>query len=75
MYKPASEIFPVAALPSAVPLTLQLTAGELAPVTVAANCAVPPSITVALCGETVTVTGLGGLGLIGEAPVNPHPAA
>jgi hypothetical protein len=72
-YKPELEIVPVAALPPAVPLTLQFTALELAPVTVAVNCAVPPSITVALCGSTITVT-LGG-GLSVDPPVNPHPAA
>src|SRR5690348_8086373 len=72
-YKPELEIVPVAALPPAVPLTLQFTALELAPVTIAVNCAVPPSITVALCGSTTTVT-LGG-GLSADPPVNPHPAA
>ncbi len=60
VYNPPAEIVPVAALPPATPFTLQFTAAELAPVTVAVNCTVAPSITVAFCGEMVTIT-LGGV--------------
>lgn len=75
VYKPALEIVPLAALPPAIPLTLQFIAVELVPVTVAVNCAVPPNITVALCGAMVTLTLLGRFGFNDDAPVNPHPVA
>jgi len=42
------------------PLAVQLTAVLLLPVTVSVNCLVPPELTVAVVGETVTDTDCGG---------------
>lgn len=60
VYRPEEEIVPVTEFPPATPLTLQFTAPELAPVTVAVNCCVWPSGTEAVAGCTVTVTFGGG---------------
>src|SRR5487761_1031558 len=59
--------------PPTAPLTLQFTALELAPVTVAVNCCVWPRGTEAVAGCTVTVT-FGG-GFDEEEPVRPQPEA
>ena len=75
VYRPVLEIVPVAALPPAIPSALQFTAVELAPVTVAVNCSVPPKVTIALCGAMATLTLLGRFGFTDDVPVNPHPAA
>jgi hypothetical protein len=62
---------PTAEFPPATSFTLQFTLSEAAAVTVAVNCTVFPSNTVAFCGETVTLTFCGG---IDEPPdENPHP--
>jgi hypothetical protein len=53
--------------------TLQFTAFELAPVTVAMNCTVRPSKTDALCGETLTLTFPGSSA--DDPVVNAHPQA
>jgi len=42
------------------PLAVQLAAVLLLPVTVSVNCLVPPELTVAVVGETVTDTDCGG---------------
>lgn len=57
--------------PPAMLLTLQFTAVELAPVTVAVNCCVCPRRTFAAAGCTVTVTFGGGFE---DEPVRPQPA-
>lgn len=71
VYRPVEEIVPVTEFPPATPLTLQFTALELAPVTVAVNCCVWPSGTEAVAGCTVTVT-FGG-GFDEEEFVSPQP--
>ncbi len=60
VYRPEEEIVPLTKFPPVMPLTLQFTALELAPVTVAVNCCVCPSGTEAVAGCTVTVTFGGG---------------
>jgi hypothetical protein len=57
VYTPDAEIIPTVALPPAVPLTLQFTAVLEAPVTVAVNVWVIPTVTFMVAGETDTVTG------------------
>ena len=54
--RPDELIVPVAVLPPATPFTCQLTAVFEDPATVALNDLVAPTRTVALAGETVTVT-------------------
>jgi hypothetical protein len=71
VYRPEEETVPVTEFPPATPLTLQFTALELAPVTVAVNCCVWPSGTDAVAGCTVTVT-FGG-GFDEEEFVSPQP--
>ena len=71
VYRPEEEIVPVTEFPPATPLTLQFTALELAPVTVAVNCCVWPSGMDAVAGCTVTVT-FGG-GFTEEEFVSPQP--
>ena len=65
VYNPAAEIVPFAAPPP----TLQVTAVFEVPDTAAVNCCVPPAVTLAVAGETVTEIGVGGV----ELPP-PHPA-
>lgn len=55
-YSPEKEIAPMTPFPPAMPLTLQFTAIEVAPVTVAVNCCVCPRSTDAVAGATVTLT-------------------
>jgi hypothetical protein len=50
---------PIAEFPLATPLTLHVTAVFVVPDTVAANCNVVPSCTLAVCGRTITVTKVG----------------
>jgi hypothetical protein len=58
MKRPSADINPTVELPSFVPLTLQTTPVAFnGPLTVAVNCCVQPSGTVALGGVTVTVSG------------------
>ena len=52
---------PTAEVPPAIPFTNQFTAVLVVPETVALNCCVWPSWRLALVGETVTVTGGGGI--------------
>src|SRR5690348_11162988 len=73
---------PAEELPPGTPLTVQLTDVLVAPVTVAVNCSVPPTVTVADGGVTVIATavgevaGLEALELTGaEVPAPPHPGA
>ena len=54
------SIVPTVALPPAIPLTDQVTP-ELAPVTVAVNCATAPAPIITDCGETATATTGGAL--------------
>ncbi len=51
VYKPLEEIVP--------PVAVQVTAVFVVPVTVAVNCCVPPVLSEATVGETVTATGGG----------------
>lgn len=71
VYRPEEEIVPAMEFPPTTPLTLQFTALELVPVTVAVNCCVWPSGTDAVAGCTVTVTFGGGFGE--EEFVSPQP--
>lgn len=64
-------IVPRTEFPPAMLLTLQLTAVEVVPVTVAVNCCVCPRGTFAVAGCTVTVTFGGGFE---DEPVRPQPA-
>jgi hypothetical protein len=68
-------MFPANESPPTVPFTLQVTAVFEVFVTVAVNCAMPPSGTAALVGKTSTVTGrLGGAGgATGGEVENPPP--
>jgi hypothetical protein len=80
VYKPEALIVPVAEAPPATPLTFQVTAVFEDPVTVALKVFVAPARTLALAGETMTVTlepGGGVVGLeLGEPFVVPvHPAS
>ena len=56
MYSPLVEIVPSMELPPATPLTVQMTLVLDEPLTVAANCWVCETCTVALPGDTVTET-------------------
>jgi len=51
------EIMPMAVLPPATPLTCQVTAVLLDPVTAAAKACIIPVCTLALAGVTATATG------------------
>src|SRR5713101_6887073 len=66
VYTPAGEMAPTVLLPPATPATLQFTAVLLAPVTVAVNCWVLLTGTLAAAGETLTAIG----GVLEELP--PH---
>ena len=57
VYRPALETVPTVALPPVTPFTCQVTAVLLVFCTVAVNCCVPPTATVADVGEIVTLTG------------------
>jgi|SRR5215472_411134 len=56
VYRPEPEIVPTAALPPVTPFTCQVTAVLLVFRTVAVNCCVPPTATVADVDEIVTLT-------------------
>ena len=56
VYRPLLEIVPQVAPEQPLPLRLQLTAVLDMPVTVAVNCCVLPTTTVAVIGETLTPT-------------------
>jgi hypothetical protein len=56
LYKPALDIVPTVEFPPATPLTLQFTAVFDVPTTVALNCWVCKTVSVALVGETPTET-------------------
>ena len=75
VYTPPGVIVPVAALPPAVPFTLQFTLISVVFVTVAENVAVFPSSTDPLFGATVTAMegGGGGGGTAELAPPPPQP--
>jgi hypothetical protein len=72
VYSPAAEMVPAAALPPAVPFTLQVTAVFTEFVTVAVNCWVAEGATVTRDGATVTVTdgGAGGWTVTVAVPVD-----
>ena len=78
VYTPAALIVPLAAVPPATPLTLQVTLVLLALETVATNACEAPSTTDALPGATMTLTageGGGGGGSAAElAPPPPQPS-
>ena len=57
VYRPELETVPTVALPPVTPLTCQVTVVLLVFCTVAVNCCVPPTATVADAGEIVTLTG------------------
>lgn len=60
VYTPPAEIVPTVALPPAMPLTCHVTVEFSVLPTVAVNVLVPPlASTLALLGETATVTGFG----------------
>ena len=61
VYRPAADIVPTAALPPAIPLTLQVTLVFAVLVTVAVKTWVADGATVTFEGATLTVTG-GGAG-------------
>jgi hypothetical protein len=67
---------PVAAPPPGTLLTLQVTAVFVVPLTLAVNCCVRPSRTLAVPGETVTEMegGGGGGGATGPVPPPPQPS-
>ncbi len=76
VYSPFREIVPTVVFPPAMPFTSQDTAVLLELLTVAVNCCVAPSITVAVKGERLTETdggGGGGGGGPGLAPPPPQP--
>jgi len=58
VYSPVAVMVPDVELPPAVPLTFQVTAAFVVPVTTAANCFVCPGLTVAEAGVTVIVIGV-----------------
>ena len=62
----------MAAAPLVTPLTCQVTAVLVPPVTVAVNCAVPP-MRVCAAPATVTVAGVAGAVLVGDVLLPPHP--
>ena len=59
VYRPELEIVPTVALPPVASFTCQVTAVLLVFCTVAVNCCVPPTATVADVGEIMTLTGTG----------------
>lgn len=59
VYKPPDEMVPAVELPPDTPLTLQVTAEDVAPVTVALNCCVPPRVICAEDGVIETAMGTG----------------
>ena len=59
VYRPELEIVPIVALPPVVAFTCQVTVVLLVFSTVAVNCCVPPTATVADAGEIITVTATG----------------
>src|SRR5204862_419282 len=61
VYRPELDIVPTVALPPVTPLTCQITAVLLAFSTVAGNCCLPPTATVADTGEIVTRTTAAGV--------------
>src|SRR5204863_759 len=61
VYRPELDIVPTVALPPVTPLTCQVTAVLLVFCTVAVNCCVPPTPTVADTGEIVTRTTAAGV--------------
>src|SRR5947207_5347336 len=68
VYRPELDIVPTVALPPITPLTCQVTAVLLVFCTVAVNCCVPPTPTVADTGEIVTRTTAAGLVVAAAAP-------
>jgi hypothetical protein len=56
VYSPAEVMRPTVSSPPAIPFTDQLTAVFELPVTVAVNCCESPPWTLALLGETLTLT-------------------
>jgi len=72
VYRPVGEIVPVAAVPPAIPLTAQITAGFALPAMAGANCCDPPAATFADGGEMENVL-WGGEGCGGVFPPLPHP--
>jgi hypothetical protein len=56
VYRPEPETVPTVALPPVTPFTCQVTAVLLVFCTVAVNCCVPPTATVADVGEIMTLT-------------------
>lgn len=76
VYRPELEIVPVFVLPPLFWFTCHVTVWFVLLVTVAANCTVVPTLTVAEVGETETPTGAGGaLGLPPPQPEVTHAAA
>jgi len=61
VYNPVALIVPTVALPPDIPFTCHVTAVFVVPVTLAMNCFVPPGLTVAEAGVTVTTIGVGGV--------------
>jgi hypothetical protein len=59
VYNPLVEIAPTVAFPPATPFTAHVTAVFVDPVTVAVNCCVFPSDTIADAGDRLTLTGTG----------------
>ena len=59
VYRPELEIVPTVALPPVIAFTCQVTVVLLVFSTVAVNCCVPPTATVADAGEIITVTATG----------------
>jgi len=59
VYRPELEIVPIVALPPVIAFTCQVTVVLLVFSTVAVNCCVPPTATVADAGEIITVTATG----------------
>jgi hypothetical protein len=57
VYKPVDDTLPHAEPTQPLPLTFQRTDVLLVPLTVAVNCCVAPSVTVAVVGEMLTVIG------------------
>jgi hypothetical protein len=67
------EIVPTVLFPPGIPLTLQVTAIFVVPVTVAVNCWVVPGATVAEVGETETCIGVAAIAFP-ESDMVPLPA-
>ena len=64
---PLALIVPTALLPPGIPFTIHVTVVTVAFCTVAANCMPWPTWTLALTGDTETLTGCGGLVMFTEA--------